>query len=112
MNNPVLINNTCEVGGLTYSIVYNDRLLDQLGDRAQISIKEQVIRLRKFVEGVPLNGDRRMIELLHEVLHAIEDATACDLGEKNIIVISNCLGQFLKSIGIMMDFSNILEEID
>ncbi len=97
----------CQIAALSYEIVTNDFLLRKMGSRASANFKERKIRLPK--DGVA--AEQLFIELVHEVLHIVDDAAGLDIHEEDVIVRANLLSQALLSLGIEPDFSEIPEEM-
>jgi len=102
----VIVPNTFKIGALIFRIVNNESRLKITDCRASTSILEQVVRL----PGSKVTQEHATVLLFHEVLHIIEDLRGKDYDEEYANVCSNFLVEFLSSLGIEFDFSNIKEE--
>lgn len=94
-----------QMGARTFRIRFNDKLLKELGIKAQLVDKEDLVRL---AHRSPVS----MFEsLIHEMHH--EAAYLCgedDAPEGRIVAEANFMAQGLISFGIEPDFSQIPEE--
>jgi len=106
MNVKVIVPNTFKVGALTFRLVNNESRLKLTECRASTSMLEQVVRL----PGSKVTSEHATVLLFHEVWHIIEDIRGKDYDEETANMCSNFLVEFLTSLGIVFDFSNIKEE--
>lgn len=104
----VIVPQECQIGAIKYRVVFNDKLLQKLDLSGNINSKDQMIRLSHR------NTDLMYLILMHEATHGICDElglfdTKTD-DETFIRTFSTGLTIFLHSIGIELDFKNIMEE--
>lgn len=94
-----------QMGVRTFKIRFNDKLLKELGIKAQLVDKEDLIRL---AHRTPLS----MFEsLIHEIYHETAYLGGDDEPpERRIMAEANFMAQGLISLGIEPDFSQIPEE--
>lgn len=101
----LIIPTELQMGVRIFKIRFNDKLLKELGLKAQVADKEDLIRLAH-------RSSLSMFEsLTHEMLH--EAAYLCgedDAPERRIIAEANFMAQGLVNLGIEPDFSQIPEE--
>ncbi len=97
----------CQIGGISFRIYYNDRLLEKMGLCAYISSKDQKIILTHR------KTDQEFFNLIHEVVHGVVFENSIELGdnkEQTVSALGIGLATFLVSLGIEPDFSEIPEE--
>jgi len=96
----------CQIGAHTFRIRWGDKYLDITGIRGHESCKDQIIRLHKG------QSNSATFEcLIHEADHIVSYLyDIADSEEKAIIARAAGLCQFLLSLGIEPDFSQIPEE--
>ena len=102
----IIVPNTFKIGALTFKIVNNDRHLKISESRASANIREQIVRL-------PMSNvtqEHLTLLLFHEAVHVIQDTMGDEYDEKFANIFSNFLVEFLTSLGIVFDFTNIKEE--
>lgn len=95
----------CQVVNRHYSIRFSENMLRSADARAQSDHIMQVIRLSRKRPDV-----QKLEELIHEGLESIQDCLNLELPHNTIIALSPTLAQFLLSLGIEPDFSQIPEE--
>lgn len=102
----LIIPNEAQVGAHTYLIRVNEKQLDRQGWQASSTSKELIVRLA--------TRDRQtsniFCALMHEGLHLAGVHGGVELKEEEIVVLGEFLGQFLLSLGIEPDFSQVPEE--
>lgn len=95
----------CEVGALIFDIVINDQLLRKLDLIGHCSREDEKIYLRSGI------SDRHKFAILiHEILHICTDEAGVQAEEGHIVGVANLLAQALLSLGIELNFSEIIEE--
>ena len=101
----LIIPNECQIISRQYSIRFSETALRLSDARAQSDHIMQVIRLSRE------RPDTQKFEnLIHEGIEAIQDCLNLELPHNTLIAISPTLAQFLVSLGIEPDFSQISEE--
>ena len=96
----------CQIGAHTFQIRYSDKIMEVMGTRGGCEYLEQhIIRLKT---NRPASATFQT--LLHEATHLITMLYNPELKEEDIWTIGAVLCQFLMSLGIEPDFSQILEE--
>ena len=101
----LLIPPEINVGPLTFQIVFNEKLLKKMHDRASANVTEQKIRLPRET-----SDEQCFVLLIHELDHAAEDNCGIDFNEQNTCSRSSLIAQALMSMGLEPDFSQIPEE--
>jgi len=96
----------CQIGAHIIRIRESEKLLEKLEYRGSCNLKEQIIRL---------SFEKRQLTsifttLIHEGLHISIQLSGLELKEGEIVAISEFLGQFLLSLGVEPDFSQIPQE--
>ena len=95
----------CQMGCRIIKIRFSDRILDWKEQRADESTKEEIIRLHTK------QSDAATFEtLLHEAKHISNYLYNVEEKEQSVDIASEALCQFLLSLGIEPDFSQIPEE--
>ena len=101
----LVIPSEIQVGAVKYRIVFSNKILEKMQDRASLNIKEEVIRLRSGCSAAQLFAN-----LMHEIDHLAEDTAGISLEEQDSVSRANLVAQALLSMGIEPDFSQIPEE--
>lgn len=112
----LVIPSKCQMGALSYEIVFSDKTLQIADVRAQVEHAEQVIRLSKHgtystTRAIPRSPAALLEILLHEVIHVHNHLwLGGDLTEQQTEALAAGLAQSLLSLGIEPDFSQVPEE--
>lgn len=101
----LVIPSECQVINRNYSIRFSENMLRAAESRAQADHIMQVIRLSRRRSDV-----QKFEELIHEGLESMHDCINLDISHDTMIALSPLLAQFLLSLGIEPDFSQIQEE--
>ena len=101
----LVIPSEIQIGAIKYRIVFSDKLLKKMSDRASMNIKEEIIRLQNGCSAAQLFAN-----LMHEIDHLAEDTAGISQEEQDSIARANLVAQALLSMGIEPDFSQIPEE--
>lgn len=92
-----------QIGCRIFSIRINEKLLQELGYKAQLDDRADLIRLSK-------RSPQSMFEsLIHEMLHEATYSCHQDSDDDNIQPLATFLAQALLSLGIEPDFSEVPE---
>lgn len=102
----LIVSPQCQIAALTYDIVVSDWVLKKMDVRASCNFKELKVRLPKD----NLRVEQTFTELIHELLHIVDDTAGFEMNEGDTIIRGNLLSQALLSLGIEPDFSRIPEE--
>lgn len=95
----------CQIGCRTIRIRFSDKILDWQGHRATENTLDEIIRLHTG-QSVAATFET----LIHEAEHIVNYFYAVEEEEKDTVIHSTGLCQFLLSLGIEPDFSQIPEE--
>jgi len=96
----------CQIGAHTFKIRWSDQIMKVMEARGGVEYLEKlVIRLKS---NRPVSATFQT--LIHEATHLVSMLYNPDLKEEDVWTISAVLCQFLMSIGIEPDFSQIPEE--
>lgn len=104
----LVISPECQIGPHLFKIRWSDKWLDAAQIRAHESCKDQIIRLHT---GQSLSATFEA--LIHEVDHIVCYLYGIEHGDEESAIVARAVGfcQFLMSIGIEPDFSQIPEEL-
>jgi len=101
----LVIPSQCKIGCRTIKIVFSDKVLDWKEKRAHENIKEEIIRLHTG------ESDAATFEaLIHEALHIVHYLYGREDDEQGACIEAEAMCQFLMSLGIEPDFSQVPEE--
>lgn len=102
----LVVPRTCQVGALGYVICYNDRLLEKMDLAAHISSRDQKIILSHRQPDQEFHG------LVHEAIHGVAAENGLEFRDSEQVIATLSVGivNFLVSLGIEADFSEIQEE--
>ena len=101
----LLISSECQIGCRTIRIRFSDRVLDWQEHRATENTTEEIIRLH-----TGQSAAATFETLIHEAKHIADYLYHIEEEERNVDITSESLCQFLMSLGIEPDFSQIPEE--
>lgn len=92
-----------QVGPHEYRIEWDSRLPIEGHDNGECAYLDRIVRI-----GQLLRPQQEPVTLMHEILHAVEDAVAVDLGETQVRALANGLAQALQSCGLYpMEFESV-----
>ena len=101
----LIIPSECQVINRQYSIKFSENMLRSADARAQADHLMEVIRLSKE------RTDTQKFEgLIHEAIECVNDCINLDMQHEAITTLAPILAQFLASLGIEPDFSQVQEE--
>ena len=106
----LVIPSECQIGARKIRIRRSEQGLE-IGDMsAQTSMFNQIIRISTVYHANPRHNEQLLETLLHEAVHIIDHLYIRALDEEQIGALGSGLAQFLISLGIEPDFSQIPEE--
>ena len=101
----IMISTISQIGPTEYEIKLRENLKIDDGYEGCLNFREETIYIDKV-----LPADRRMVVLLHEIIHQIDSVYECNLDESTISRLASGWAEFFKNnLNLSFDWTNIME---